>query len=29
MPVYLVGHSLGGLIAASTVLGAAQDYAGL
>jgi alpha-beta hydrolase superfamily lysophospholipase len=29
MPVYLVGHSLGGLIAASTVLDAAQDYAGL
>ena len=29
MPVFLVGHSLGGLIAASTVLGAAQDYAGL
>ena len=29
MPVYLVGHSLGGLIAASTVLSAAQDYAGL
>ena len=29
MQVYLVGHSLGGLIAASTVLGAAQDYAGL
>ena len=29
MPVYLVGHSLGGLIAASTVLGAAHDYAGL
>ncbi len=29
MPVYLVGHSLGGLIAASTVLGAAKDYAGL
>ena len=29
MPVYLVGHSLGGLIAASTVLDAAKDYAGL
>ena len=29
MPVFLVGHSLGGLIAASTVLGAAEDYAGL
>ena len=29
MPVFLVGHSLGGLIAASTVLDAAQDYAGL
>ena len=29
MPVYLFGHSLGGLIAASTVLSAAQDYAGL
>ena len=29
IPVYLVGHSLGGLIAASTVLDAAEDYAGL
>jgi len=29
LPVFLVGHSLGGLIAASTILNAAQDYKGL
>ena len=29
LPVFLVGHSLGGLIAASAVLSAEQDYEGL
>lgn len=29
LPVFLLGHSLGGLIAASTVLGSEEDYAGL